>query len=348
MIRYLAIFIFLVLFIFELSWPSEKLTQWPIEIKNFVIGTLYHTPLTMGKPYFHHGIDLVTKPGEKVYSICDGVGKLFYDPDAVNRRSGVVVTDDKGYTWVYLHLIPSSIPDKLDAFSKDKVYIKKGEYLGKVSGIYYNYPHLHLELWKNQTVLNPMAFLPSLEDSEAPVIHKVIIKKYNSNEEFDFKNQPLNGKIEIIAQIYDKIPPSKYFLTPYEIEFNIEYLSFGESYELSHKTQFDSLPGVKKVRPLKGYKVDPLKLEVYGDIYNVFNFTGKYKTSNYFYYLNKRRYFYRFVSRTNKYIPGWDSTSLDAKGKRKYPNGKYLITIIARDYFGNESKKNITVNLLNQ
>ncbi len=346
--------IFFLLFNYTLnSRESIKRHPWPIK-GSIKIGNLFHTPISSEVNYFHHAIDILAPPNTPVYSMTSGYVKLVQDQDDISFRTGLVIYGDDHLIWVVLHLNPDSIPSKIRTFSKDKIYFKKGEFIGRVSGEMPDFSHIHVELWKNGLLINPMPYLEELDDFDPPTIKDVYFRMHNTNDYFHKKNNQyiLSGKVDIIAHIIDMIPPSPYMLTPYKISFTIQRIESNKKYYICNVTsfQFDKLPGVKNIKPMDDYKIDPLIIFIQGDIKKVFNFKRPQKTVNNFKRTNRKFYYnlinknYGFIEKGKDY---WDTRSKNIKGEYKFPDGNYEITIKAVDDSENEISKNFKIKIAN-
>ncbi len=355
---YYLIWILVFLFITPMTFThkGKKRYSWPIK-RPFIIGNLFHTPITLGQSfaYFHHGIDLVAKEGSSVYAVANGIGQMFYDPYDPNYRSGVVVRSNNGLTWVYLHLIPASIPSNLDYMSGTKVKIHRGDQLGRITNINWRFPHLHLELWKGGRPINPMRYLKPLKDSKPPEIKEILFCKNHSEDYFQKDKEEtyvLSGDVDIVANIRDLIPPSPYDLDPYKIAYKITPLDHDLSIGIPKTVvyKFDTLPGVENVPPVKDFNIDPFVIDLKGKIHVIFKFSGTYSTRNN--YLNhKRQYYYVLTNSSNGTINDrrgfWDTDSVDDEGDPIFPDGVYKVKVYAYDYYGNRRTRSIQVLINN-
>ncbi|MDH5681946.1 MAG: M23 family metallopeptidase [Spirochaetota bacterium] len=328
---------------------------WPIKAP-FAIGNLYHTVLTEPYPYFHHGVDLLARPFTNVYSVSDGDAQLFLDPDDTNHRSGVVVYEDNGLVWLYLHLKPSSITTKLDWMSNRRARVKRGELLGIVAGQIPTFPHLHLELWNYHRPVNPMLYLKPLKDTKKPEIGRIHFYKNNSDERMKPGTAGLPvlyGDVDIVAEVRDWIPPSPYTLTPYRIDYRVEPLD--EDSEArgfrNRPYRFDTLPGLDKLpMPRNYWGIDPYLLELKGKVFSIFKFSSDSQTYSHF-TRRKRRYFYILTNSMKGKISeekGYWNTDRKRRGKAVYPDGRYRITVSAYDYAGNKGEKSVDVLVENE
>ncbi len=115
-----------------------------------------HLPLetfkfSQGFSFFHPGIDLATSKGTPVYPIMEG-----YVEQVEESRWGygnhVYINHGNGFRSLYAHL--AQIEVKKDEFvNKDSIIGLVGS-TGWSSG-----PHLHLQIWEGEKLINPKTFL---------------------------------------------------------------------------------------------------------------------------------------------------------------------------------------------
>lgn len=103
-----------------------------------------------GLKSFHNGLDIANKKGTLVKCIMDGrVSEIAYSRIYGNY---IIVVHDSGYQSLYGHL--------------DSVYVKRGQYVSqgtKIAGVgstgRSTGPHLHLSIYKNGKVIDPLTVL---------------------------------------------------------------------------------------------------------------------------------------------------------------------------------------------
>ena len=123
-----------------------------------------HTRLTATLPYYpsgerHTGIDVGTACGTPVYASCSGMiirSNYYltgdYDGDRSDGYGNTVWISDGTYTVIYGHLQYRKIVNYGD-------YVQKGQLVGYTASTGYSTgPHLHFEIRKNGTAINPMQF----------------------------------------------------------------------------------------------------------------------------------------------------------------------------------------------
>ncbi|MCL1928673.1 MAG: M23 family metallopeptidase [Treponema sp.] len=103
-----------------------------------------------GKPHFHNGVDLAAPIGTEVYATREGrVTELGNDPVFGNY---IVIAHDNNWASLYGHL--SAISIQRHSHVTTSTVIGKVGTTGQSTG-----PHLHFELRKNGTVLDPTKLL---------------------------------------------------------------------------------------------------------------------------------------------------------------------------------------------
>jgi len=99
----------------------------------------------------HFGIDIVSKKGAFIFSIDDGVVLL----SSWTHEYGyiLVVKHENGFTSFYKH--------NSEVFKSKGDYVKSGETIAIIgnSGKYSTGPHLHFELWKDSSPVNPINYI---------------------------------------------------------------------------------------------------------------------------------------------------------------------------------------------
>ena len=133
------------------STASTGSYTWPL--KSVAITSSYGGRYLSGSYDFHLGVDLRASSGTAVYA-ADG-GKVTYAGYMGSYGYLVKILHDNGDYTYYAHL------SKISVSEGSRVY--KGQQIGK-SGATGNVtgPHLHFEIRKNGTTVNPVNYLPSL------------------------------------------------------------------------------------------------------------------------------------------------------------------------------------------
>lgn len=133
------------------STASTGKYQWPL--KSVYITSDYGGRTLSGKYDFHLGVDLRASSGTYVYA-ADG-GKVIFAGYNGSYGYLIKIQHDNGDLTYYAHL------SKIEVKNGSRVY--KGQYIAK-SGATGNVtgPHLHFEIRKNGSTVNPKNYLPKL------------------------------------------------------------------------------------------------------------------------------------------------------------------------------------------
>lgn len=105
---------------------------------------------------WHPGIDLATGLGMPVRPISEGeVGEVNFSFWGLGNH--VIVTHPQGYKSIYGHM--------------GKIYAKKGQFVNPVNILgevgmtgWTSGPHTHLEIYKDDKAIDPLAILPTVQD----------------------------------------------------------------------------------------------------------------------------------------------------------------------------------------
>jgi len=99
---------------------------------------------------FHEGIDIAAKQGTNIYAVYEG--KVLVADSVAVYGNRIILQHAQGYTTHYYHLYKNRVTEAN--------YVKTGDVIGWVgSSGRSTGPHLHFELRKNGTALNPAEFL---------------------------------------------------------------------------------------------------------------------------------------------------------------------------------------------
>ena len=99
----------------------------------------------------HYGIDIAGSEGDLFHSVASGI--IISSEWTINFGYVLSIQHNNGYMSIYKH--------SSDLFKEKGDIINKGELLGRISdkGTISSGPHLHFELWKDGTALDPKLFL---------------------------------------------------------------------------------------------------------------------------------------------------------------------------------------------
>jgi hypothetical protein len=107
--------------------------------------------------HFHDGLDIVSGYGSRIHAAADGVvAYAGWNPwDAEGRAWIMVVSHPDGYVTRYGHLIPGSL-------ARVGQFVRQGEAIGRMGNTGKSTgTHLHFELLRGNTTVNPLAYLPA-------------------------------------------------------------------------------------------------------------------------------------------------------------------------------------------
>lgn len=124
---------------------------------------------------FHYGMDFTAQTGTEIYATGDGVIELI-DNSLRGYGKRIIVNHGFGYKTLYGHL---------NAFNVKKGQkVKRGEVIGFVGSTGMSTaPHLHYEVFKNNTKVNPVHYY--FNDLTAEEFDKMIFISSNSGQSFD-------------------------------------------------------------------------------------------------------------------------------------------------------------------
>ena len=99
----------------------------------------------------HYGIDIAGSDGDLFHSVASGI--IISSEWTINFGYVLNIQHNNGYMSIYKH--------SSDLFKEKGDIISKGELLGRIGdrGTISSGPHLHFELWKDGTALDPTLFL---------------------------------------------------------------------------------------------------------------------------------------------------------------------------------------------
>ncbi len=227
--RRLSIFFWLMLTLpalFAFDWPVKEVTL----------------TATFGEhrgDHFHTGIDLgggeqrITpiSSGEVIFSY---EAERDYSSIPVGLGNFTVLRHQGGILSVYGHL-------KKNSLDRQKTVYDAGEQIGLVGDSGYSLgKHLHLTIIDSEmnTIINPLLLLPSLKDTQFPVIKRIYFKRGKEIKEIKTGARVNQGEAELLIELYDLREDVAYIweYAPYKI------LLYQDGQEVLNIT-FDSLKG---------------------------------------------------------------------------------------------------------
>ena len=287
--------------------------------------------------YLHSGLDIVTENGDPIFALADGVVRRV---SSAGTNSGFTVTvEDEGSTgegWSYVHIVPE-VPMGAQ--------VSAGQRIGTVQ--FQGLPHLHLSRvrqqegsssWEYHRLVNqdptPWFVLP---DPEPPLFRPQLLFLQDGTDEAFAAGTPtvVSGKVDIVAGIRDPGPHSR-------MDFNgavlgdrhnvawVEYQIAGAGVFERHRA-FDFINlGISSpsgspwsMGPMAAVAFMPILRAPVSEQDRRFNY---YRLTH---GVAQRRI---DVSQSER---AWDTTALAEDGSRRYPDGRYTITVRAADWAGN-------------
>ena len=340
--------ILLLLTISTLSYSQEKYPKNyfrnPLDIPILLSGSFGE----LRSNHFHAGIDIKTqgKEGLPIYAAADGyISRIKVQQFGYGKA--IYITHSNGFTTVYGHLkkfapaienYVKSVQYKKENyatgnlfFKEDKFPFKKGDiigFTGDTGGS--GGPHLHFEIRNTQTekIINPLHFGLKVADSLPPTIRS--LKVYALH-----KDSRVNGKKKNFQLPLKKKGKNKYVVDRISanssIGFAIDvYDKFNGAY---NKNGIYSLEMKVNGKPFYYHKVETFSFaeSKFLNLHIDYEHYKKYK----------RRYQKSFKEPANK-ISTYGNLINNGRIHIK-PDISYNVTIIARDFSGNESSVTIPI-----
>ena len=103
----------------------------------------------------HYGVDIAGKEGSPVFAAAGG--RIVFASWTYDDGFEVIMAHDKGYMTIYKHN-QALIKNVGDVLKRGEIIALMGNTGRTSSG-----PHLHFEIWKDGSVLDPMNYLLTLE-----------------------------------------------------------------------------------------------------------------------------------------------------------------------------------------
>ncbi|MEQ8765434.1 MAG: M23 family metallopeptidase [Planctomycetota bacterium] len=325
-------------------WPIPEATE------PQTIGHLAHNFQHYGgRPYFHPGVDIRTPAESPVHSAVAGrVTELRYY-GARPLYFEVAIQDDRGFLWEYHHIAEDSVPDAVrEAFEKGQ-RVPAGTYLGsvirwRVHAYGDRYDHLHLNVldpWKNY--LNPLRFLIAPSDDVPPRVAGLYFCPNEGERAFEVvRGTPVvSGDVDLVLEAEDLFGGAPFQLGVHEIRYQLVRVDARGKVPMGEPVlfcRFDSLPG--------GFdrhdginSVFKRRLQVEDELLET---EGNYSRRRFLYVLTHAPA--GLVADKDSY---WDTDGFRPDGEPLYPNGRYEVAVLAKDIFGNETRREFPVIVKN-
>ena len=112
----------------------------------------------------HYGIDIASKSGEPIYAAASGL--VVFSDWTYRYGYMVIIYHGDEYFTVYAHNLRNTV--------QQHDWVDQGDLIGYLgnSGISYG-PHLHFEIWKNGTPVDPLLYIPSYKKKDVSVEEEI-------------------------------------------------------------------------------------------------------------------------------------------------------------------------------
>ncbi|MDD5687257.1 MAG: PQQ-binding-like beta-propeller repeat protein [Elusimicrobia bacterium] len=267
------------------------------------------------RDHFHTGVDIAGQEGSRVYTVIDSTVGIIKERGSINER-----------IWIgrfeYVHI---NISDEIVEISKrsnaEERFINSGTFIGTTN----NQNHVHLIESYNGVFINPLrqGGLSPFVDTASPTIKTIqVVSDYDPlndkiPDEFDKEDSTyiVKGKIDIIADCVDGITLGTSNAGIYEIGYEIFKATDLQNPLISEMTniRFNRLPPNNKTKIVYAEGTD-----------------------------------IQSSPHTNKYIVTNSTAGNSYFDTGELEPGKYRIYVIARDSNGNECKKSVDIDVVEE
>ncbi len=216
-------------FIIALAVPALAL-RWPLgngSTPNRVGNNCYEYQNYGGSPYYHDGLDCLSTAGAGCYCVEGNYLRLKQSSEPL--YSGIMTSyastgDSEG--WTYWHLTYSTIPYNVGDWIATNAYVGA---LADWPVAEFHHVHFTRSLFTAgwyEAVDNPIEFMIPTTDTQSPTFDNAQSGQLfsfcvdNTNTEVD--KDAVNGNVDIIAKIADKITDTYWDVVPYEIDWWID------------------------------------------------------------------------------------------------------------------------------
>jgi hypothetical protein len=206
-----------------LSASAQSKHGWPIEPTNkeHPIGSSFGEFQDFGSAYHHAGIDVLGNPKFKPDGtedtaapwVCVTVGGKVTelgDNNADKAQNGTTILGTDGTTYRYWHLQEKSYYKDYEIHYKNNTSVAAGDKIAKLTRFPSDFHHVHYDLEKSSSYLNPLADITPNPDPDLPDISAIGFADDNSDPWKQFKPVSfggctvVSGTTDIIAQIRDR------------------------------------------------------------------------------------------------------------------------------------------------
>lgn len=295
-----------------------------------------------GDVYLHPGVDLFEEPYEEVYSVKDGVVKaILTTGDEQYWRIAIENLDSPGEGYLYAHLNQDSFVFEVGDT------VSAGDVIGTLFPAYSFSPHLHFARisplgpeWNGDwwTVDNPLVDITNMTDSLSPVIEYALGSDY-----FAFRTRdglyldPLDlyGEVQIITKCCDYAYSLAFEsrITPWDLRFKL-YSSLNPDSVIYEKYSF------ALDMPLDTYFSNQYETLVLNTIYS--RDETCFSTNN-----SYNRDFFFIITNSNGDSVISAEDSLEVFNTHDFPNGSYILEVIAQDACENSTAAYMVISINN-
>ena len=234
--------------------------QWPVQDAPIrVMNTLSTFQLYGSRPGFHHGLDLKAPAGTAVVAPVSGeVSTGYYYRRKSPYTYEVAIATEGGRRWELHHLAPDTVPASVERRAAGGGTVEAGEVVGRIydAAEMGMTPHVHVNvIGPDGYYLNPLRFLPPLEDQEGPVIRGVYLVDGDDHaRSLDSTTRVQAGSYQLVIDAFDRMPGE----TPRQAVYGLEVIRAGERL---WRFRFDRLPDKDFLQGVSDiYRLEPIHL----------------------------------------------------------------------------------------
>ena len=292
--------------------------------------------------YLHPGVDLFEEAYEEVYSVDDGVVRAILTTVGDEYwRTAIESFDTPGQGYLYAHLNEDSF-----VFSIGDT-VAAGDVIGTLFPAYSFQPHLHFARiqpegpeWNGDwwTLDNPLVDITNMTDSLAPVFEFA-----SGSDPFAFRTRDgvyldpldLSGEVRIIAKCCDYAHSIAFGsrITPWDLKFKL-YSIINPDSVIYEKYSF------ALDMPLDTYFSHSYETLVLNTIYS--RDATCFSTNN-----NEARDFFFIITNSDGDSTITPEDSLEVFDTRDFPDGSYILEVVARDASLNSTSAYMVITIDN-
>ncbi len=304
----------------------------------------------LSSAYFHHGVDIREPYGSSVYASEGGKITSFYWYNRKPYYFEIGITDAAGFVWQYHHVDRNKVPASIVQIAARRGSIARGTKIGanvywpvRAYGALFHHIHLNV-LGPDGRYLNPLNFMLPINDTRAPVVHRVYVTQNGSSKVLNpggGNGAVVSGKLDFVARAEDFVGTQPYQLTVKKMTWQLTELGGSRTHNVPETMlwDFDFLPGGAN---RNAFVWDIFRYRTY-DGFRTYSTSGNYSRREFYYCLTNRIGGYA-VNESKGYF---NSAERDLNNRLKFPNGTYRLTVRAYDIKGNVGSRSITLTLRN-